>query len=122
MSTLFLIMAVADQRKAPQRSAVFFFLGRFSSLAEWPCFHSHSRWSGLLRCQLGSSISNGCCHLCAEVTPCFQKRSFRRDHAVTRTAVARKLAVLLHALWVSGEVYEPLRNSHARQRLKQRTA
>jgi len=27
-------------------------------------------------------------------------------------AVARKLAVLLHKLWVSGEVYEPLRNSH----------
>ncbi len=26
-------------------------------------------------------------------------------------AVARKLAVLLHSLWVSGEVYEPLRNS-----------
>jgi transposase len=26
-------------------------------------------------------------------------------------AVARKLAVLLHRLWVSGEVYEPLRNS-----------
>lgn len=26
-------------------------------------------------------------------------------------AVARKLAVLLHKLWVSGEVYEPLRNS-----------
>ena len=27
-------------------------------------------------------------------------------------AVARKLAILLHRLWVSGEVYEPLRNSH----------
>jgi transposase len=27
-------------------------------------------------------------------------------------AMARKLAVLLHKLWVSGEVYEPLRNSH----------
>ena len=27
-------------------------------------------------------------------------------------AVARKLAVLLHRLWVTGEVYEPLRNSH----------
>src|SRR3981081_2484231 len=27
-------------------------------------------------------------------------------------AVARKLAVLLHKLWVSGEVYEPLRNTH----------
>jgi transposase len=29
----------------------------------------------------------------------------------TVVAVARKLAVLLHRLWVSGEVYEPLRNS-----------
>jgi transposase len=27
-------------------------------------------------------------------------------------AVARKLAGLLHKLWVSGEVYEPLRNNH----------
>jgi transposase len=27
-------------------------------------------------------------------------------------AVSRKLAVLLHHLWVSGEVYEPLRNSN----------
>jgi transposase len=27
-------------------------------------------------------------------------------------AVARKLAVLLHRLWVSGEVYDPLRNNH----------
>ena len=27
-------------------------------------------------------------------------------------AVARKLAVLLHKLWVSGEVHEPLRNNH----------
>jgi transposase len=29
-------------------------------------------------------------------------------------AVARKLAVLLHRLWVSGEAYEPLRHSQAR--------
>lgn len=29
-------------------------------------------------------------------------------------AVARKLAVLLHRLWVTGEVYEPLRNSSPR--------
>ena len=29
-------------------------------------------------------------------------------------ATARKLAVLLHRLWVSGEVYEPLRNSNPR--------
>lgn len=30
-------------------------------------------------------------------------------------AVARKLGILLHKLWVSGEVYEPLRNNPARQ-------
>ena len=29
-------------------------------------------------------------------------------------ATARKLAILLHRLWVSGEVYEPLRNSNHR--------
>ena len=29
-------------------------------------------------------------------------------------AVARKLAVLLHSLWISGEAYEPLRNAHRR--------
>jgi len=27
------------------------------------------------------------------------------------TAVARKLSVLLHSLWITAEVYEPLRNS-----------
>ena len=26
--------------------------------------------------------------------------------------VARKLSVVLHSLWVSAEVYEPLRNAH----------
>jgi transposase len=35
-------------------------------------------------------------------------------------AVARKLAVLLHKLWVCGEVYEPLRNSLAREEQQQR--
>jgi transposase len=30
-------------------------------------------------------------------------------------AVARKLSVLLHRLWVSGEVYDPLYNTHGRQ-------
>ena len=27
-------------------------------------------------------------------------------------AVARKLGILLHRLWVTGEVYEPLRNAN----------
>jgi transposase len=31
-------------------------------------------------------------------------------------AVARKLAVLLHRLWVTGEVYEPLYNAHRSQK------
>jgi transposase len=34
-------------------------------------------------------------------------------------AVARKLAVLLHRLWVGGEVYEPLRHSQAAARSRQ---
>jgi transposase len=37
-------------------------------------------------------------------------------------AVARKLAVLLHRLWVTGEVYEPLRNSEARERQRRAAA
>jgi hypothetical protein len=31
-------------------------------------------------------------------------------------AVARKLAVLMHRLWVTGEVYEPLRNSETQEK------
>ena len=30
-------------------------------------------------------------------------------------AVARKLSVLFHHLWVTGEVYDPLHNTHRRQ-------
>jgi transposase len=30
-------------------------------------------------------------------------------------AVARKLCVLLHHLWVTGEIYDPLHNAHRRQ-------
>jgi len=33
-------------------------------------------------------------------------------------AVARKLGILLHRLWVTAEVYEPLRNSRAREQLR----
>jgi hypothetical protein len=42
------------------------------------------------------------------VAPVFGKRAV--------VAVARKLAILLHRLWVSGEVYEPLRNSEKAMR------
>jgi transposase len=33
-------------------------------------------------------------------------------------AVARKLGILLHRLWVTGEVYEPLRHAHAKPAVK----
>ena len=37
-------------------------------------------------------------------------------------AVSRKLAVLLHRLWVTGEVYEPLRNCNVRMAEKKTAA
>ena len=37
-------------------------------------------------------------------------------------AVARKLAVLLHRLWLTGEVYEPLRNEIKRRRKRNEAA
>jgi transposase len=37
-------------------------------------------------------------------------------------AVARKLAVLLHRLWVSAEIYDPLYNTHRRQQLEEGAA
>jgi len=40
-------------------------------------------------------------------------RGGRKARKRAATAVARKLAVLLHHLWVSGEVYEPLRGCAA---------
>ena len=36
------------------------------------------------------------------------------------TAVARKLAVLLLSLWISGETYEPLRHSEPREEEKKK--
>jgi transposase len=37
-------------------------------------------------------------------------------------AVARKLSVLLHRLWVTGEIYEPLYNTHRRAEQQQQQA
>ena len=37
-------------------------------------------------------------------------------------AVARKLAVLLHSLWISGELYDPLYNTHRSQKQQQGAA
>lgn len=41
------------------------------------------------------------------------RRGSKRDRARARVAVARKLAVLMHRLWSTGEVYQPLRAEQA---------
>lgn len=41
------------------------------------------------------------------------KRGGRNARQRAKVAVARKLAVLMHRLWVTGEVYEPLRRAGA---------
>jgi transposase len=41
------------------------------------------------------------------------ERGGKRAKKRATTAVARKLSVLMHRLWVNDEVYEPLRNYHA---------
>lgn len=38
-------------------------------------------------------------------------RGGKKAKSIAKVAVARKLAVLLHRLWINGEVYEPLRAS-----------
>lgn len=45
-------------------------------------------------------------------------RGGKRAKKAAVIAVARKLGILLHRLWVTGEVYEPLRNAHAQRELK----
>jgi len=47
-----------------------------------------------------------------------QGRKNAKKRAVV--AVARKLAVLLHRLWVTGEVYEPLRNTKRKEKGERR--
>lgn len=43
------------------------------------------------------------------------KRGGKNAKKRAKVAVARKLAVLMHRLWVTGEVYQPLGYQHKRQ-------
>ncbi len=49
-------------------------------------------------------------------------RGGKRAKKAAVVAVARKLGVLLHRLWVTGEVYEPLRNAHTQPQVKKAAA
>jgi hypothetical protein len=49
------------------------------------------------------------------------ERGGKRAKKKAVVAVARKLGILLHRLWVTGEVYEPLRNQNLRK-LQKRVA
>lgn len=42
-----------------------------------------------------------------------KRKASPRARKIAKVAVARKLAVLMHSLWVTGEVYEPLRRLKA---------
>lgn len=46
------------------------------------------------------------------------ERGGKRAKKKAVVAVARKLSILLHRLWVTGEVYEPLRNQNLRKERK----
>jgi transposase len=46
------------------------------------------------------------------------ERGGKRGKKKAVVAVARKLGILLHRLWVTGEVYEPLRNQNLRKERK----
>ena len=50
------------------------------------------------------------------------ERGGKRGKKKAVVAVARKLGILLHRLWVTAEVYEPLRNHHLRQAEKEAAA
>ena len=50
------------------------------------------------------------------------ERGGKRAKKKAVVAVARKLSILLHRLWVTGEVYEPLRNQNLRDLCKKSAA
>jgi transposase len=50
------------------------------------------------------------------------ERGGKRGKKKAVVAVARKMGILLRKLWVSGEVYEPLRNQKSRQEPKKAAA
>ena len=73
--------------------------------------------------ELRTLLVNAATHIMRRSSPdCSLKRFGRRianrgnprDRARARIAVARKLATILHRLWLTGEVYEPLRAAPAK--------
>jgi hypothetical protein len=61
---------------------------------------------------MGAGSHSGCGHEVLVANPRLMDGSKRcKPKKRAAVAVARKLAVLLHRLWVSGEVYEPLHNA-----------
>ena len=49
-----------------------------------------------------------------ELVRAAERKQAKGSRKLAATAVARKLAVLLHRLWVTGAKYEPLRNRGAK--------
>jgi transposase len=71
---------------------------------------THSRWVSRLLTVLGHEVIVAHARNVRLIGESRRKDDRLDARMLASGTVARKLAVLLHRLWVSGEVYEPLRN------------
>ncbi len=101
---------------------------RFSQVETWLDERSRRLWSSAESVTQGrGGIVQGAHHILSERGPDTDLQRFGRKLAGTGSkngkkravvAVARKLAVLPPRRWVTGEKYQPLRNSDAADRAK----
>jgi transposase len=119
------ILTLEDPQRFPKSREVGCFLGlrpgRMDSGESQPQMHITKEGDRYLRTMLvqGAHYILGPFGEDSDLRRWGQKLSARGGKSAKKravVAVARKLAVLLHRLWVSGEVYEPLRNSHKAMR------
>jgi transposase len=116
------VMSLEDPRRFKDSRAVGAYLGLVpasrQSGASDPRLRITKHGDGVLRSLLVTAAT----HVMRQSAPdCDLKRYGRRiarggtprDKARARIAVARKLACLMHRLWLTGEVYRPLRESKA---------
>lgn len=120
--SLSFVMSLEDPKRFKDSRAVGAFLGLTpgsrQSGASDPAMRITKHGDGELRSLLVTAAT----HILRRSAPdCDLKRYGRRiakggtprDKGRARIAVARKLAVLMHRLWLTGEVYKPLRSSAA---------
>ncbi len=119
------VLTLEDPHRFPKSRDVGCFLGlrpgRRDSGASQPQMHISKEGDPYLRTMLvqGAHYILGPFGEDSDLRRWGQKLAARGGKSAKKravVAVARKLAVLLHRLWVTGEVYEPLYNSHKEMR------